>query len=187
MCVDRGFVSLKSVSTNRHAVIGSVDDVSVLQFAHRFELLQDAIELDVDVFGARELSSQFIANRRFIAPFPHAGDFHFVAQSWMTVMKGMGRQIIEGQSRLQRVERRWSALIFVIDCAILRKQFWFAIARVVGMRESKVDEERVSVVARLPLAQVIQNLLRMPSTARFIGAATFGIVPRTVNKRLAAS
>ena len=73
--------SLQAVPADRHAVIGGVEDVGVVQFAHFLELLQHAADLDVDVFAAGKFASQFVANRALVAAFPDAADLLFITQS----------------------------------------------------------------------------------------------------------
>ena len=86
-------------------MIRCVENEGIVQLAHRFELLQHATDLDVDVFTAREFATQFITNGSLIAFFPHAADSYFVAQIRMAMMEGMGREIVDRQRGLLRMGR----------------------------------------------------------------------------------
>lgn len=61
----------------------------------------------------------------------------------------------------------------MIDRTVVGKQLGLAIARMVRMRETEVDEERLRVLGGLAVVQVVQDLLGVPRAARFICVAAF--------------
>ena len=74
-----------------HAMIGSINDICVVQFAHCLELGEHTSDLSVDVFATGKLPADLVTNCLFIAPLPNARYFHLIAQIRMAVMKWMFR------------------------------------------------------------------------------------------------
>ena len=170
-------LALQTVSTDRHAVVGRVDDIRVVEFAHFFELFQNSTNLDIDIFATGELTTEFIADGAFVPFFPHAADGDFITQAGMAVVERMLRQIIDRQGRLLRIGRREILLVFVIDCSVLREQLRSPVSRVVRVRKTEVDQERLLVPAGLAIVQVVRDLITVPDAAGFVGAASFcGVV-----------
>ena len=81
--------SLETVPADGHAVVGGVNDVGVIELAHRFDFLEDAADLDVDAFGASELAADFITDGGFIAILPNAGDADFITEVGVAVGEGV--------------------------------------------------------------------------------------------------
>ena len=106
--------SLQTVTTNRHPVVGGVNNVGVVQLTHFLELLEHLANLNIDIFRARHFAAKLIANRAFITLFPNPAHRYFIAKIRMPVRKGMSRKVIHRQSRLLLIGRRQSILILVI-------------------------------------------------------------------------
>ena len=81
----------QSMTTDRDAVVGGVEDVGVLQLAHRLETVKDATDLDIDVFDAGIFPSDFIPDRDRVAILPNAAHRDLVTQVGVSVMKGILR------------------------------------------------------------------------------------------------
>ena len=113
--------SLQTVSPNRHAVIGRVEDVCVVQFSHRFKSLQHAPNLDVDVLAAGELASQFIADRPLVTILPDATDVDFIPHGHVRVVEWMSRQVVDRQRRLFWICRRQGVLVGVIHRTVFHQ------------------------------------------------------------------
>ncbi len=166
--------ALQAVTTDGHAVVGGVDDVGVVEFAHGGEFIQDTADLDVDVFIAGKFAAEFVADGALVAACPDAADFHFVAQAGMTVVEGMGGEVVDGELRLFVVGYRQRVLVPVVGRAVFGEELGCTVARVVRMGEAEVDEERFSVLSRGAIVQVVEYILGMPGAAGFGGAAAFG-------------
>ncbi len=50
-------LSLQPMAADGHSVISCVDDVCVVEFAHSFEFLENAIDLDIDIFTTSVLAA----------------------------------------------------------------------------------------------------------------------------------
>ena len=61
------------------AVVGGVEDVGIVELAHRLELLEDPADLVVDVLAAGELAAQLVADGPLVATLPDAADADLVA------------------------------------------------------------------------------------------------------------
>ncbi len=61
-------------------MVRGIDDIGIVQFAHRLEFRKHAADLDINVFAAGKLSTNFIANGSLVASFPYAANCNFVAQ-----------------------------------------------------------------------------------------------------------
>ena len=70
---------LQAVAADRHPMIGSVEDVGVLELAHLFEFLENAADLDVDIFATGILTTEFVADRAFVPFLPDSFHADFVA------------------------------------------------------------------------------------------------------------
>ena len=163
--------ALQAVTSDGHAVVGRVEDVRVVQLAHRFEFLQHAADLNVDVLTAGELPAQFVSDRALIPLVPDTAHVHLVAHRHVGVVEGMGRQVVAWQCRLLRIGRRKNVLVRVIYGTVLGEQLRFAVAGVVGVGESEVDQEGIGVLGRFAFGQVLQDPLGVPGAARFVRAA----------------
>ena len=60
-------------------MIGSVEYVGVLELAHLFEFLENAADLDVDIFATGILTTEFVADRAFVPFLPDSFHADFVA------------------------------------------------------------------------------------------------------------
>ena len=182
-------LALQAVAADRHAVVGGVEDVGVVEFAHRLELLEDAADLDVDVFAAGELAAEFVADRALVALLPDAADGHFVAQVRVAVVEGMRGQVVDRQRRLLRVRGRAASSLSVwLTAPYFASSSGLPSRGVVRMGEAEVDEERIGVLGGFALAR------GSPAPARACQALPVSSVPprlvaswRTVNCLLAAS
>ena len=84
-------LTLQTMATNRHAVVGGINDIGILNLTHGLEFLEHASNLNIDIFTAGELPADFVTDRPFIAPLPNALDPHFIAYRRVTVIKGVFR------------------------------------------------------------------------------------------------
>ncbi len=106
------------MAANGHAVVGGVDHVGVIQFAHRIELPQHPPDLDIDIFTAGKLSPDLVADGPFIAPLPYALYPYLVSHGGMPVVEGMRRQVIDGKPGLPGVGRRDGLRVGMIHRAV---------------------------------------------------------------------
>ena len=103
-------LALQAVAADRDAVVGGVEDVGVVELAHRLELLEHAADLDVDVLAAGELAAELVADGPLVATLPDAADGDFVAEAGVAVVERMGGQIVDGQRRRLGIRRRRTVL-----------------------------------------------------------------------------
>ena len=166
--------ALQPVPTNGHAVIGGINNVRVVQLAHRLELGEHTADLLVDVFAAGKLPTNLIADGAFIAPLPNARHFHLIAQSRMAVGERMFRQIIDRQLRLLVIGRRQRIPVAMIHRAIFLEQLRRAITHIVRMRKTEVDQERIGIFNEFARVEIFEHPLRMPRAAGLRRAAALG-------------
>lgn len=166
--------SLKPVATDGHAVIRGVDNVSVVEFTHCFEFFEDAANLDIDVFGAGILAAELVADGGFIAVFPDAGDFDFIAKSGVAVGKGVDFEVVDGEFRLLGVESGEGISIAMIFSSVFGEEFGLSVSLVVWMREAEVDEERLFGFPGLAVTEVVHDLLAVPVGTGLVGFAALG-------------
>jgi hypothetical protein len=82
---------LQTMPSDRHPMIGGIDDIRVVQLSHRLEFLQHTTDLDIDVLATCELTTNFVSNGPFVTPFPNTTHGNFVAQARVTVWERMRR------------------------------------------------------------------------------------------------
>ena len=87
---------LQAVATDRHAMVGGVEDPRVVQLAHRRELLEHTADLPVDIFTAGVFAAQFIANRGRVPAIPHSAHRHLVADIHVAMIEGVPGQPVAG-------------------------------------------------------------------------------------------
>ena len=93
-------LSLKAVSSDRHAVVRSVKNIGILQFTHGVKFLQNSPDLNINIFAAGKLAAKFISNCFFISVRPDSTDTYFVADSHVGIIKRMSREVVWWKSRL---------------------------------------------------------------------------------------
>ena len=93
-------LTLQTMPTNSHAVVGGVKDVCVIQFTHYLELLEHPTDLNVDIFTTGKLPADLISDCALITPLPNALDPHLIPDGGMTVVEGMFGEIIDRERRL---------------------------------------------------------------------------------------
>ena len=165
---------LQPVPADRHAVIGGVKDIGIVELTHGLKFLQHPGHLMIDVLGAGQLAADLVSNRHLVATLPYPADLDFVAQTGMAVVKGMLRQPIERQLRSLRVGRGQGVLVTMVHRPVLFKQLRSTITHVMRMRKAEVDEERILVLGLFPVVQVVHHLLPVPVAAGLLGAAALG-------------
>src|SRR5262245_65662206 len=88
-------LALESVPANRDAMVGGVEDVRVIELAHRFELCQDPPDLDIDVLAASEVATELVADRALVSILPDAADLRLIALvGQVRCLKRMGGSVI---------------------------------------------------------------------------------------------
>ena len=163
-------LALQAVATDRHAMVGRVEDPRVVELAHRRELLEHPADLPVDIFTARVFAAQFIANRVRVPAIPHSAHRHLVADIHVAMIEGVPGQPVAGQRRLLQIGGRRRRPVGVVGGAVFCEQFRRAVASVVRMREPEVDQERVGVLRPLPLREILHDPVAVPAAATFVGA-----------------
>ena len=137
---------LQSVPADGHAVVGGVDDVSVVQLAHRLELGKHAANLLVDVFAAGKLPTNLIAYGAFVTPLSNASHLYRIAKARVAMVKGVFGQPVDGQIRLLRIGRRQGGFVAMVHSTVFFQKLRRAIADIVWMRKSKIDQEGICVL-----------------------------------------
>ena len=166
--------SLQAVAADRDAVVGGVKDVGVVELAHGCELGEDASDLDVDGLGAGEFAAELVADRALVATLPDAAHGDLVAKTGMAVRKGMGGQIVFGKGGLLGMRGRERRRVGVVGRAIFREESGLAVARVVRVREAKIDEKRITVLRGLAILEISEHLFAVPRATGFVSPAAFG-------------
>ena len=83
------------MSPHGDTVVGGKEHVGVVEFPQFLELVEDTAHLDVDVLDAGVFTSEFVANRAFVAILPHAADIHFITHTHVGVVERMAGKIID--------------------------------------------------------------------------------------------
>ena len=86
---------LQSMPSDGHSVIRGIKDVCVVKLTHVLQLLQYAGHLTIDVLGAGKLPPDLVPYGALVAPFPYPADRDLVAQTRVTMVKGMLGQPVE--------------------------------------------------------------------------------------------
>ena len=121
-----------------------------------------------------ELAAQLVADGPLVAMLPDAADGDLVAEAGVAVGERVRGQVVGGELRGPGIRRRRTVPVGVVDRAVLGQQLGGAVARVVGVREPEIDQERVGVLRRLPLPEVFHHPVAMPGAAGLGRAATLG-------------
>jgi len=138
--------ALQAMSPDCDAVIGRVDYVSVLEFAHRFEFVENAADLNIDIFTTGEFPTEFVSNGSFVTIFPDTAYAFFVSSSWEAKREWVSRKIVRRKLGLFEVFQWQRVGVGVIYGAVFREEFRFAVSRVVRMGEPKIDQEWIGVL-----------------------------------------
>ena len=65
----------------------------------------------------------------------------------------------------------------MVDRTIFSEEFGLTVACVMGMGKSEVDQERILILARFALGQVVEDLRCVPATAFLVACASFDSIP----------
>ena len=167
-------LSLQPVSANRHSVIRSVENICIVELSHLIQFLQYAGHLKIDVLGTGQLTANFVPYGALVPVSPYSANRDLVAQSRVTMVKGMLGQPVERKLGSLRINRRQRLLVLMVQCTVFLEQIGRAIADIVWMGETEVDKERVRVICFLPSVQVINHPVAVPLASGFRCSTPFG-------------